>query len=439
MYLHKILKLFVNRKNKNNEENTKRSLPVDSSSSESYSQEKKSPSTQMKAGLVQQNDKAVQDSEGNFFTPSEHAHHHKIQELANRAYKESGASFYSDVFPELVESPRSSRHNIRIIISPSLKGDFYELCSANLNHLKVGDVLRVKENGIFNHLNSMFFDLGNLDDKVVYRDRLKVEEIFEATYAAPAFVKVEVVGSESLLIDCIEVNRSSNVKAHDGQHLLSVARDYRLKEHYGYKLRLIGDLNGYTAVMFFGDIETSANTINFAVNGHGTDDCLVLGTLPKGSLSKNTTAHMRPITDEYGRPHPYLSCLNLEFQLELIVDGGKIHLYIFDTEPVRSYRVNMHNQQKIHKKNTGACDYIRIENGKYRCSQSGEMFVSSWYFEKRHGVDLNDVDVLRAAQADGVQHDKKCRIESESARRIWGEYVYMYPERWLEQQSSILW
>ncbi|RWS99948.1 hypothetical protein DN600_19435 [Aeromonas caviae] len=67
------------------------------------------------------------------------------------------------------------------------------------------------------------------------------------------------------------------------------------------------------------------------------------------------------------------------------------------------------------------------------------MFVSSWYFEKRHGVDLNDVDVLRAAQADGVQHDKKCRIESESARRIWGEYVYMYPERWLEQQSSILW
>lgn len=43
MYLHKILKLFVNRNNKNNEENTKRSLPVDSSSSESYSQEKKKP------------------------------------------------------------------------------------------------------------------------------------------------------------------------------------------------------------------------------------------------------------------------------------------------------------------------------------------------------------------------------------------------------------
>ena len=439
MYLCKILKLFVNRKNKSNEGSTKISLPVDSSSSESCSQDKKIPSTQMKAERVQQNDEAVLDSEGDFFTPSENAHHNKIQELANRAYKESGASFYSDVFPELVEAPRSSRHNIRVIISPSSKGEFYELCSANLNHLKVGDILRVREDGIFNHLNSMCFDLGNIDDKVFYRDQLKVEEIFEETYAAPAFVKVEVVGSEALLIDCIEVNRSSNVKTHDGQNLLSVARDYRLKEHYGYKLRLIGDSNGYTVVMFFGDIETSANTISFAVNGHGTDDCLVLGTLPKGSLSKNTATRMRPVTDEYDRPHPYLSCLSLKSQLELIVEGGKIHLYIFDTEPVRSCRVNMHNQQKIHKKNTGACDYIRIENGKYRCSQSGEMFVSSWYFEKRHGVNLNDVDVLRAAQADGVQHDKKCRIESESARRIWGEYVYMYPERWLEQQSSILW
>lgn len=83
-----------------------------------------------------------------------------------------------------------------------------------------------------------------------------------------------------------------------------------------------------------------------------------------------------------GRPHPYLSCLNLEFQLELIVDGGKIHLYIFDTEPVRSYRVNMHNQQKIHKKNTGACDYIRIERQVSLLTVRRKCLSHLVYFEK---------------------------------------------------------
>ncbi|WP_220719122.1 hypothetical protein [Agarivorans litoreus] len=84
-------------------------------------------------------------------------------------------------------------------------------------------------------------------------------------------------------------------------------------------------------------------------------------------------------------------------------------------------------------------EYERIENGKYRCVRTGELFVSSWFFGKAHQVKLNDVNVLVAAKADGVRHEKKCRIEFESAREIWGEYVYMYPQKWLEQQASRLW
>ncbi len=444
MYFHELLKLFSKNKKDSVETPTEVAESVNLATSEDDSQEQNGALTQVNS-TSELESKQVQSCTEEASNPisSEEERYDRIQALADRAYAESGASFYSEIFPERVTIPRSSRLNFRMVISPSVISEFYELCSANINDLKQGDILRVKENGVFNQINGLVCDLANLGSQLVYRDKLKVEEVFTATNTAPAYVKVEVIGSEDELIDYIEVNRS-HVKTHDGQHLLSVVRDYadrtsRSKENFGYKLQLIGGLHGYTVILFWGEIETTANDIDFGVNGQGTDGCIVLGTLPKGSLSETSVSHMTAITDEYDRPHPYLCYLSGECQLELIVEDGKIYLCIFDTEAVRSNRVGGAGQQALSVNNTDTPDYIRIENGKYRCSQSGEMFVSSWYFEKLHGVKLSDVDTLRAAQADGIQHDKKCRIEFESARKIWGEYVYMYPERWLEQQSSRLW
>lgn len=446
MYFRKLLKLFSNNNNASGEAPPQAAESVSLSSSELGAQEKHGSPTQVYSTSELESKQGQRcTGEAGTAISSEEEYHHKIQMLADKAYAESGASFYSEMFPDRVTIPRSSRLNSRMVISPSVISEFYELCSANIHHLKQGDLLRVKENGVFNHLNGLVCDLANLGSQLVYRDKLKVEEVFAATHTSPAYVKVEVIGSEDLLIDYIEVNRS-HVKTHDGQHLLSVVRDYadrtpRSKENFGYKLQLVGGANGYTVVLFWGQIETAANDIDFGVNGQGTEGCIVLGTLPEGCLSDAALSHMTAITDEYDRPHPNLRCLSEKRQLELIVDDGKIYLCIFDTESMRSNRVDVTvtRQQALSVNNTDTPDYIRIENGKYRCSQSGEMFVSSWYFEKRHGVKLSDVDTLRAAQADGIQHDKKCRIEFESARKIWGEYVYMYPEKWLEQQSSRLW
>ncbi|MEH8173476.1 MULTISPECIES: hypothetical protein [Aeromonas] len=440
MYFRNLLKLFSKNKNASEEVHPEVAESVNLASSERGSQEQNGLPTQVNS-TSERESKQVQhctEEAGNPISLEEE-HHHRTQALADKVYAESGASFYSEIFPDRVTIPRSSRLNSRMVISPSVISEFYELCRANINHLKPGDILRVKENGVFNHLNGLVCDLANLGSQVVYRDKLKVEEVFAATYAAPAYVKVERIGYEYVLIDYIEVNRS-HIKTHDGQHILSIARDYaektpRSKENFCYKLQLVENLNEFKVVLFFGQIETAANEIDFGDSGQGTDGCTVLGTLPKGCLSETALSHMEAIADEYDRPHTYLRYLRT-LKLELIVEEGQIYLCIFDTTLMKNNRADV----SIYPvNNTDKCNYIRIENGKYRCSQSGEMFVSSWYFEKRHGVKLNDVEALKAAQADGIQHDKKCRIEFESARRIWGEYVYMYPERWLEQQSSRLW
>ncbi|WP_102385268.1 hypothetical protein BCU19_20960 [Vibrio cyclitrophicus] len=443
MYFHELLKLFSNKKNENNEAQVSTS---DDSEPIELSPEKVTDSSNLivepEPDQVQESNASV-SSDDNTSIPEKDDHYQRIQKLADKAYAESGASFYSEIFPERVTTPRSSRLNATAVISPSMVSEYYDLCSANISHLKPGDILRVRENGVYNHLNGLVCDLSNIESQVTYRDKLKVKEIFAATNTAPAYIKVEQVGFDDLLIDYIEVNRS-HTKTHDGQNLLSVARDYaektpRSKENFGYKLQLVEDLTGCTVVLYWGQIETSANDINFGDSGQGTDGCIVLGTISKGLLSETAQSQMTAITDEYDRHHPYLRCLHWKLKLELIVEDGQIRLCIFDTEPVKNNKADTISQQEFPANNSGERNYIRIENGKYRCSQSNQAFVSSWYFEKRHNVQLNDVDVLRAAQADGVQHDKKCHIEFESARKIWGEYVYMYPEKWLEQQSSRLW
>lgn len=444
MYFRKLLKLFFKNKNDIGEVRTKAAEPVYLISSEHGSRKQNGASTQVHS-ISELESKQVQHctEEGGTQTSSEEELQHKIQVISDKVYAESGASFYSEIFTDHVILPSSSRHNARMVLNPSVISEFYQLCSVNINQLKPGDILRVKQNGIFNHLNGLVCDLANLGSKLAYRDTLKVEEVFAATNTAPAYVKVERIGHEYLLIDYIEVNRS-HLKTNYGQPLLSIALDYaekspRSKEYFGYKLQLVEDLNGYAVIIFWGSIETAANEIDFGVNGQGTDGCIVLGKLPKGSLSEASLSHMTAITDDYGRPHPYLNYLSGKRQLELIVKEGKIYLCIFDTEAVRTSRVDDSNQTVLPVNNSGTSNYIRIENGKYRCSQSEETFVSSWYFEKRHGVKLSDIEVLKAAQADGIQYDKKCHIEFESARKIWGEYVYMYPERWLEQQRGRLW
>lgn len=364
-----------------------------------------------------------------------------LQDLAERAYRESGASFHSELYPNNESNnPRSNRNNPRVIITPSQSSDFFELCINNLHHVNVGDYLRVKENGIYNDANCLVCDFDSVSQKIKYRDRLKVEEVFEATVTASAYLKVEVIGYEALLIDYVELERKS-VKTHDGQHLLSVARDFvqntsRSKKNYGYKLHLVEDRNTYYSLLYYGSIER-AESIDFGEDGQGSDGCIVLGTASVGLISDSTRSQMFEVTDEYDRPHSSLKYLGWKSSRELIVEDGKIYLCIFDTQKPRkqlSDTTTRHNSEP-----NKAQGYVRIENGKYRCASTDEMFVSSWFFGKKHNVKLNDVTVVRAAQTDGVRHEKKCRIEFESARQVWGDYVYMYPEKWLEQQNSRLW
>ncbi|MEZ8782598.1 hypothetical protein AB6D77_08080 [Vibrio splendidus] len=364
-----------------------------------------------------------------------------LQGLAERAFKESGASFHSELFPNKESNnTRSNRNNPRVIVKPSKESDFFDLCMNNIRHVSVGDYLRVRQNGIYNDANCLVSDFDSVSQKIKYRDSLKVEEVFEATLTAPAYLKVEVIGYELLLVDYIELERK-NVKTHDGQNLLSVARDYventnRSKKNYGYKLHLVEDGYTYYVLLYYGSIER-ASVIDFGIDGQGSDGCIVLGTASAGLISDSTRSQMFEVTDEYDRPHPSQRCLGWKSSLELIVEHGKIYLCTFDTQkPVRqlSDTTIRHNSQP-----NKANGYVRLENGKYRCASTDDIFVSCWFFSKKHSVKLSDVDVLRAAQADSIRHEKKCRIEFESARQVWGDYVYMYPEKWLEHQSPRLW
>ncbi|MFA0565625.1 hypothetical protein AB4559_18130 [Vibrio sp. 10N.222.51.C8] len=367
---------------------------------------------------------------------------HPLQELANEAYRESGASFRSDIFPESQKTFRSSRLNSRLILTPSLDSKYHELCILNIQYISVGDYLKVKQNGVFDVSGRFICDLNTSTKKLEYRDTLKVESVFPATFTAPAYLKVEVVGYEEVLLDYIELT-CPGIRTHDGQHLLSVARDFidnnaRSKARFGYELQLVQDSYRCYVVLYYGAV-AQAIDIDVGFEFQGSDGCIVLGTLSPSLLSEESLNHMIPITDYYDRPHSQLKYLNRNCSLEILIEGGQVQLYVFQSSKAQVQQHASSSSKHPNSQKINARDYLRIENGKYRCSHSGEIFVSSWYFEKLHGVKLSDVDVLRAAQTDGIQHDKRCRIEFESAKKIWGEFVYMYPEKWLEQQSSRLW
>ena len=76
--------------------------------------------------------------------------------------------------------------------------------------------------------------------------------------------------------------------------------------------------------------------------------------------------------------------------------------------------------------------FKRIDNGHYLCTESAEEFMSTWRFGINFNVDLNDLEVLNKAKLTGIDYSKECAIEFAKARKIYGDYVYMYPVKWLK-------
>ncbi|WP_372932602.1 hypothetical protein [Shewanella putrefaciens] len=76
--------------------------------------------------------------------------------------------------------------------------------------------------------------------------------------------------------------------------------------------------------------------------------------------------------------------------------------------------------------------YKRIENGRYLCNESEVEFMSTWKFERTFHKKLDDVLTAQLAKQNSIPHEKKCAIEFEKARKIYGDYVYMYPVNWLK-------
>ena len=76
--------------------------------------------------------------------------------------------------------------------------------------------------------------------------------------------------------------------------------------------------------------------------------------------------------------------------------------------------------------------YQRIDNGHYVCKESGIEFMSTWKFEKTYQKQLNDILTAQLAENNSIIYEKKCAIEFEKARKIYGDFVYMYPIDWLK-------
>jgi len=76
--------------------------------------------------------------------------------------------------------------------------------------------------------------------------------------------------------------------------------------------------------------------------------------------------------------------------------------------------------------------YKRIDNGHYICEENGAEFMSTWRFEKNFQKSLNDILTARLAKKNSITHEKKCAIEFEKARKVYGDFVYMYPVDWLK-------
>lgn len=77
--------------------------------------------------------------------------------------------------------------------------------------------------------------------------------------------------------------------------------------------------------------------------------------------------------------------------------------------------------------------FSRIDNGHHIDVDSGIEYQSTWCFCKNNNIELNDLLVLSTAERSGVSHYKSCPIEFERARKIYGDFVYMYPVEWLEE------
>lgn len=361
-----------------------------------------------------------------------------VKERYARLYEGSGTSFYSDLFPDHpMDWCYSSRRNKRVFLSINKNSEYYEFLEDKIKKLNVKDCLRVKQNGIFNNSNEMVFELAGNEGQVKYRDVLKVEEVYQASSTVTAYAKVEIIGHDAILMDFYDVQRK-HISSYDGQNLLSVARNCKsTTEGYGYNLQLVEYGNTYYVILFYGSIH-EMEPINIGLSGKGSDGCVVFGEISSNAISNELLSMMESLKNSYGAHTglQYLPCSIRKMSLALAVVDGVIKLYVF-----------RHDMELLIHGSTVApniaphCNegYVRLNNGKYRCASTGEIFVSTWYFEKTYNVKLNDVDVYRFAQADNVRHEKKCKIEIESARKIWGDYVYMYPESWLMQQGNRLW
>ena len=123
MYFRNLLKLFSKNKNASEEVHPEVAESVNLASSERGSQEQNGLPTQVNS-TSERESKQVQhctEEAGNPISLEEE-HHHRTQALADKVYAESGASFYSEIFPDRVTIPRSSRLNSRMVIRQKLLG-----------------------------------------------------------------------------------------------------------------------------------------------------------------------------------------------------------------------------------------------------------------------------------------------------------------------------
>lgn len=77
-------------------------------------------------------------------------------------------------------------------------------------------------------------------------------------------------------------------------------------------------------------------------------------------------------------------------------------------------------------------NFHRKDNGYYIDIETGIEYQSTWRFHKDYKVSLNDMSVLNMARNNRIPHHKQCRIEFEAERKIYGDFVYMYPLEWLK-------
>ncbi|WP_100916047.1 hypothetical protein [Pseudoalteromonas spongiae] len=76
--------------------------------------------------------------------------------------------------------------------------------------------------------------------------------------------------------------------------------------------------------------------------------------------------------------------------------------------------------------------YERIDNGHYICIDSGIEYMSTWKFEKTYHKSLDDILTAQFAKKDLIYFEKTCPIEFEGARKLYGDFVNMYPVEWLK-------